>query len=65
MFTLSITPTGTVDTVRSQHDTLRDARHALVQFARGYDLQTSNAHSGTLTVRTGRVNQAAYAWNIR
>lgn len=64
MFTLSITPCGTVDTARSQHETKADAFHALHRFARAYDIQGLDRDSGSLTTRCGRVNQASYTWHI-
>ncbi len=64
MFTLSICPTGTVDTARSHHENKADAHHALARFARGYDIQGYGNDSGTLTTKCGRVNQASYSWYI-
>ena len=64
MFTLNITPCGTVDVARSQHETLGDAHHALARFARAYEIQGYGMDSGTLTTRCGTVNQASYSWHI-
>jgi hypothetical protein len=63
MFTLTICSIGTVDTVRTQHNSEADARNALEEFARGYEIH--GTESGTLTTKCGRVNQASYTWNIR
>ena len=62
---LSIHTIGTRDTAVSQHDSVADAHHALARFARGYDVQGYGTASGTLTVRCGQVNQAAYVWSVR
>jgi hypothetical protein len=67
-FTLSIHSIGTTDTVVTQHDSLADAQAALKVAARHYDIQgdiNSTTVGGTLTSKTGTVNQAAYVWNIR
>jgi hypothetical protein len=63
--TLSIHYIGTTDTAVSRHDSLADAHHALARFARGYDIQGYGTMGGTLTTKSGRVNQASYVWNIR
>ena len=65
MFVLSIHSVGTTETVRSNHETLGDAHHALARFGRAYDIQGYGTLSGTLTTRSGRVNQASYVWHIR
>jgi hypothetical protein len=66
MITLTIAECGTVhNTATSTHDTLGDAHHALAQFARAYTITGYGTTGGTLTTRTGRVNQASYVWNIR
>lgn len=64
MYQLRLCPTGTVDVAVSHHDTLADAHHALARVARGYDIQGYGTNNGTLTTRTGRVNQASYTWRI-
>lgn len=63
MFTLTTCSVGTVDVVRTEHATFDHARYALMRFARAYDVHGTT--SGTLTTRTGRVNQASYTWSIR
>lgn len=66
MYELRIHNIGTAnDTAYSRHATLGDAHHALARFARGYDIQGYGTTGGTLTTRTGRVNQASYVWGIR
>ena len=64
-FILSITQTGTIDTARSSHDTIGDAHHALARFARSRDIHGYGTTGGTLTTRSGRVNQATHSWTIR
>lgn len=65
MITLTITPCGTVDAARSQHDTVAAAYDALALRARGYQIHDRGNMSGTLTTRCGRVNQASYTWYMR
>jgi hypothetical protein len=65
MTTLTITPTGTVNSAVSEHPNLVEARRALVEFAKGYRINGSGM-SGTLTValRPGGVHQASYTYTI-
>ena len=68
MYKLSVDRIGTADTVVTQHDSQADAQAALAVAARGFDIQgdiNSITVGGTLTSKTGTVNQAAYVWNIR
>lgn len=66
MFTLTLTPTGTVDSTVTEHPTKADAGQALAAFARGaYEIHGDGFGSGTLTTKCGRVNQAAYSYTIR
>lgn len=63
---LTITECGNpASAATSRHDTLADAHHGLARFARGYDIQGYGTMGGTLTTRSGRVNQASYVWTIR
>lgn len=67
MFTLSLNWCGTTQFTTTDFDTLADAQHSLGQFARdhGLDVQGDGRMTGSLTTRTGRVNQATYSWSIR
>lgn len=64
MYELRIHTIGTTKTAVSHHETKADAHHALARFARGYEIQGYGNASGTLTTRSGRVNQACYVWRI-
>jgi len=66
MIRLTITECGNpASAADSLHATLGDAHHALANFARAYTIFNYGEFNGTLTTRTGRVNQASYVWNIR
>ena len=61
MFTLTITPTGTVDRKVTEHGTEAEARTALEAFARGYGITEH-----TLVTYTSRgTAQASYTYSIR
>ena len=61
MFTLTLTPTGTVDRKVTEHATEAEARTALETFAgTAYGITER-----TLTTRCGRVAQASYTYVIR
>lgn len=63
MAILAIHYIGTTEIARTNHDDIAGAQQALADFARGYDIQ-GDGYSGTLTIKSGRVNQAAYTWRI-
>lgn len=71
-YTLTLTPTGTVDREVTRHPNFVEARRALVAHAdhRGLRINTSSegpAMSGSLTctVFGGTVHQATHVWTIR
>jgi hypothetical protein len=61
MFTLTLTPTGTVDRKVTEHGTRAEAEAALAAFAGTAYRITEH----TLTTQTGRVAQASYTHVIR
>jgi hypothetical protein len=67
MTTLTITPTGTVNSAVSEHANLVEARRALVAYAdsRGARINTSTSSSGTLSYAPyGNTHQATHTWWI-
>ncbi|QAY13994.1 hypothetical protein SEA_COLT_46 [Mycobacterium phage Colt] len=71
MFVLSLTPTGTVDTQRTEHPNLVEARRALTEFARARGLRLNTNDTGAGVGRgslsyspSGTFHQATHTWVI-